>query len=221
MLRAILFDLDDTLLDHHSAAAAAVIDWATELGLAGSPEQLKTRWAEVSARHYRHYQARELTFVEQRRERVREFLGRDLDDAEADDQFAGYLTRYEAGWKLFADVRPALGRVRTAGLATAILTNGDAAHQAQKVQQVGISDLLLMASSEFPAGKPDPRPFLGACARLGCAPAETLMVGNSLGKDVGGAEGAGLHAVLIDRHDQHPTYRGRRVTTLDDLPLAV
>ncbi|MDN5727158.1 MAG: HAD family hydrolase [Propionibacteriales bacterium] len=221
MLRAILFDLDDTLLDHHSAAAAAVVDWAAELGLAGGPDHVRARWAEASDRHYRRYQARELTFVEQRRERVREFLGHNLDDAEADDQFGRYLTRYEAGWAVFPDVRPALGRVRAAGFAAAILTNGDASHQALKVRRLGLRDLPVMASSEFPAGKPDPRAFLGACARLGVAPAETLMVGDSLDNDVRGAEGADLQAVLLDRHDQHPSYEGPRITTLHDLPLPI
>ncbi|MFX4271982.1 HAD family hydrolase [Propionibacteriaceae bacterium Y1685] len=112
-----------------------------------------------------------------------------------------------------------MDRVRKAGLAAAILTNGDAAHQTQKVRQIGLSHLPLIASSEFPAGKPDPRPFLGACDRLDVAPTEALMVGNSLDKDIVGAAGAGLRAVLIDRHDQHPTYGGPKITTLDDLPL--
>ncbi|MDN5894457.1 MAG: HAD family hydrolase [Nocardioides sp.] len=219
MIRAVLFDLDDTLLDHTSAADAAVVEWARERGVGGTTEELAARWKSVSDRHYARYQARELTFSEQRRARVREFLGETSSDAGADAAFAGYLTRYEAGWATFPDARPTLERVRVAGLVAAVLTNGDAAHQALKMKRVGLDDLgvPVFSSSEYPAGKPDPRPFLGACVELGVLPRQAVMVGDSADKDVQGALDAGLRAVLLDRHDAHPEFTGSRITTLHDL----
>ncbi|WP_156759770.1 HAD family hydrolase [Microbacterium karelineae] len=77
--RAVLFDLDGTLVDQESALRRAVAEWGAELSL---PESgLVDRWRRISSRHYARYQAREISFAEQRRERVRELLGRDLDDA--------------------------------------------------------------------------------------------------------------------------------------------
>lgn len=221
VIRAVLFDLDDTLIDHASAAHAAVLGWAAERGLTGAPEELTARWTAISDRHYARYQAREMTFGEQRRERARDFLGTELSDAGADAAFAGYLTRYEAGWSAFPDARAAVERVLAAGLVGGILTNGDAAHQAVKLKRVGLDDLGLrfFATSDFPAGKPDPRPFLGACSAMGVRPAETLMVGNSLEHDFHGARGAGLGAVLLDRFDTHLDIP-ERIRSLDELSVS-
>lgn len=51
--------------------------------------------------------------------------------------FAGYLSRYEAGWSLFDDAVPALRRARSAGLSVAIFTNGDENQQRHKLRVLG------------------------------------------------------------------------------------
>ncbi|MBB3098645.1 putative hydrolase of the HAD superfamily [Actinoplanes campanulatus] len=216
-MRAVLFDLDDTLVDQESASDAAVVAWAATLGVTDTG--VARRWSGISHRHYARYQRREVTFTGQRRDRVREFLGREMTDAEADELFAGYLERYEAGWSIFGDAVPALRRARAAGLTVGILTNGEEGQQRRKVDRLGLAGEidLLVASSVLPAGKPDPRAFGYAVGLLGTAPAETLMVGNSLGKDVLGAQNAGLAAVLLDRAGAHPGAGVRRVRSLDEL----
>lgn len=217
MLSAVVFDLDDTLLDHTSAADAAVASWASEhAGRAADPS---VRWAELAATHFTRYQRRELTFAEQRRARVRDFLERDLDDPEADRVFADYLARYEAAWRAYDDAVPALRRARAVGLRVGVLTNGDAEQQRAKVDRVGLAGHLdvLVASSDLPAGKPDPAAFRHAADLLGAAPEDTLMVGDSLADDVRGALAAGLQAVLLDRHNRHPSVALRRITSLDEL----
>ncbi|OLT44750.1 haloacid dehalogenase [Serinicoccus sp. CNJ-927] len=217
MPRAVIFDLDDTLVDQRTAAHEAVVSWAAELGVVG-PEVAR-RWDAVAERHYRRYQRREITFQEQRRERVREFLGRELSDDGADIVFAGYLSRYEAGWRVFPDVPPVLDRLAGHGIRLAILTNGESQQQLRKLDRVGLTERFeaVVCSSELPAGKPDPPAFLTTVHRLGVAPEETLMVGDSLAADVEGALAAGLDAVLVDRRDQHADAGVRRVTSLDEL----
>ncbi|QIX28162.1 HAD family hydrolase [Nocardioides sp. JQ2195] len=219
MIRAVLFDLDDTLFDHTTAARSAVVRWALERGVSGEEEALSTRWRTVSDRHYRRYQARELTYEEQGRERVREFLAQHVDDAEADEAFNAYRTHYRTDWRAFADARPAIERLHEDGVVVGVLTNGAREQQALKIERVGLADLRmpLFASSDFPAGKPDPRPFLVACGTLGLPPEQVTMVGDSVPIDVEGALAAGLAAVLLDRFDAHPDHDGDRVRSLDDL----
>ncbi|GIF38098.1 haloacid dehalogenase [Actinoplanes xinjiangensis] len=216
-LRAIVFDLDDTLVDQVTASGAAVVAWAATLGVTGP--DVPGRWAALSERHYARYQLREITFSGQRRERVREFLGAELSDAEADGLFAGYLERYEAGWTVFGDAIPALRRVRAAGLTAAVLTNGDEGQQRRKLDRLGLAPEidLMVASSSLPAGKPDPRAYRHVVDLLGVAAGAALMVGDSLVRDVRGALAAGLPAVLLDRFDAHPTTDVRRIRTLDEL----
>lgn len=221
-MRAVIFDLDDTLIDQSSAARAASIGWGRGHGLGGSDEELATSWSTIATPHYRRYQRREVTFAEQRRARVREFLPH-LDlagDEAADDAFGGYLELYEAGWTCYPDAVPALRRVREAGLLAAILTNGEHAHQRLKLELMGLTDEVdeMFTSDQFPLGKPDPAPFLGTCSALGIEPGEALMVGDSLVADVEGALGAGLDAVLLDRHDAHPAV-SPRIRSLEELKL--
>ncbi|MGK8486725.1 hypothetical protein [Nocardia asiatica] len=69
---AVLFDLDGTLIDHRSAAAAAVT--ATFLGKPQQPvidqDLVTRRWLELEATMMDRYLAGELTFIEQRRLRI-------------------------------------------------------------------------------------------------------------------------------------------------------
>ncbi|XVV14596.1 HAD family hydrolase [Actinoplanes sp. CA-131856] len=217
MLEAVLFDLDDTLVDQETAFRAAAVEWAAGLGDTGA--DVPARWALVSERHYERYQRREIAFGEQRRERVRDFLGVALSDAEADGLFAGYLERYEAGWALFDDAVPALRRARAAGLAVAVFTNGEEGQQLRKLDRLGLLPEvdLMVASSTLPAGKPDPRAFRHAVERVGVDASRALMVGDSLRKDVLGARAAGLAAVLLDRAGAHSGVDERRITSLDEL----
>jgi putative hydrolase of the HAD superfamily len=220
VLRGVLFDLDDTLVDGRTAADAAVVAWAAGHGVTGP--QVSERWASISETHFARYQQRELTFTEQRRARVREFLSLTVTDSEADVIFAGYLSRYEAGWASFDDAVPALRRARAAGLTVAVFTNGDEDQQRLKLGRVGLAEEIdvLVASSMLPVGKPDPRAFAGALAILGIAPGEALMVGDSLHKDVRGALDAGVAAILLDRHGAHPTADVPRIRSLRELTFA-
>ena len=222
MLRAVIFDLDDTLVDHTSAARTASTAWGRELGLTGTDEEIARTWTAIASPYYRRYQLRELTFAGQQRGRVREFLPHlDLtSDEAADEAFRGYADAYRASWTSFSDAVPALRRVRAAGLVAAVLTNGDHAQQRRKIERVGLDVEVdrVFTSDEFPLGKPDPGAFLGSCSQLGIAPGEALMVGDSMVADVEGALDAGLGAVLLDRRDEHPSH-APRIRSLDELEL--
>lgn len=216
-MRAVLFDLDDTLIDQRSAMRAAVVPWAAEQGVTGAG--VMDRWDAIAERHYARYQRRECTFQEQRRARVRDLLGLDLSDEAADAVFGRYLERYEAGWALLPGAVAALTRVRAAGLRVGILTNGDEDQQRRKLDAFGLSRRVdvLIASSALPAGKPDPRAFAAAVSRLRVAAQEVLMVGDSLEKDVRGALAAGLQALLFDPDGRHTDTDVPRISSLDQL----
>lgn len=218
-LRAAIFDLDGTLLDHLTAQNSAVLAFAAGLGI--HDDDVVARWEEVAERHYRRYQLREIGFEDQRRERVREFLGRELTDDEASEVFAAYGTRYVAGLQRFDDAVPSLIRAREAGLIVALLTNGDRAQQHGKLDRFGLWPHLdvIVCSSELPAGKPDPRAYDAALERIGVAASEAVMIGDSLEADVHGALAAGLHAVHLARSGERtPGVTGIR--SLDELVFA-
>ncbi len=227
-VRGVLFDLDDTLVDHRGAAERGVRTWLAGLGIDETGTMLEEhveRWFALEAFHYERCQRGEIGYAEQRRARVRSFLpGWDLaDDALADDTFGGYLACYTAAWSAFADAAAAVEAALAAGLRVGILTNGDQTVQESKVRRTGLSALGLpvFASSSLPAAKPDAVAFHTACARLGIAPESCVMVGDSLLHDVRGAAAAGLAGVLVDRvgrYDARPDLAGvTRVRSLAEL----
>jgi putative hydrolase of the HAD superfamily len=76
------------------------------------------------------------------------------------------------------------------------LTNGNA-----DLARIGLDRHMVgtLGAREFGVGKPDPRFFAAACARLGCAPHEVLHIGDDWRLDIEGAAGAGLPSVWVHR----------------------
>lgn len=201
-LRAIVFDLDDTLLDHHGAACQALDACTDSWGRQGAAADLETEWFSLERTFYARFQRGELTIHEQRRERIRAFLGQpDLADRYADELFADYWAAYEAAWRPFPDAIPAIDSLRELGVDIAVLTNGRADDQRRKVcvTGLGIAPERVFPSSELPAAKPDRRAFDSVLRALAVDADEVLMVGDVMEIDVLGALHAGWWAVLIDR----------------------
>lgn len=201
---AVLFDLDDTLLDHRGAAAEALRHWGSDVGLTLAPEDLSTAWQVLESRYYARYQRGELTKIEQRRARIRALLDpAGLGDDEADAMFEAYWSRYRSAWRAFPDAEAAVRAALDVGLRVGLLTNGDAGDQQRKVDATFLAglDLPLFASSELPGAKPDRSAFEFSCAALRVEPERCLMVGDSYVNDIEGALGAGLSAALLDRSE--------------------
>ena len=82
-----------------------------------------------------------------------------------------------------------------------VLTKGEREMQQAKLQATGLAlaDVLLIPTVDLGCPKPQRAAYLAACDQLGAAPADTLMVGDSLTNDVQGARKAGLYALHLDR----------------------
>ena len=65
--------------------------------------------------------------------------------------------------------------------------------------------------------KPHPEIFRLATERAGVAPSEAIFIGDTYSTDVGGAQLAGIHGVLIDRVDAYPNIKSPRISSLPEL----
>jgi FMN phosphatase YigB (HAD superfamily) len=100
----VLFDIDDTLIDHSSAVAAGVSTlYAAIHPVVPQPIFLAT-WHEAMRQQFPRYLSGELTYQDQRRARVRTTVSIELTDVQTDELFADYKRAYEAHWALFSDV---------------------------------------------------------------------------------------------------------------------
>jgi putative hydrolase of the HAD superfamily len=203
-VRGVLFDVDDTLVDHSGAQRAAIVAYLASLGLDHDAAAVR-RWRDAEERHFGRHLTGELTFQGQRRARVREMLAgngdAEIDDATADGWFAGYTAHFEANWTTYDDVGAALAMVASRALPVGIVTNVGADHQRRKLAMVGLADCfdVVVGLDTLGFGKPDPRVFHHACELLGTQPSDTFFVGDRLDHDAVGARDAGLRAVWLDR----------------------
>ncbi len=224
-MRAVLFDLDGTLMDHDAARDAAIAE------LLRGDAALADAWRRLEALHYDEYAAGRISFQEQRRQRVRGIhaaMGAELPaDAACDAWFAAYLGHYRGGWSAFDDVLPALAALAQTlpDAALGIVTNGEGEPQRAKLAAIGLADRfpVVIASAEAGIAKPDPAIFALACERLGVAPHEAAHVGDRLDLDAHGAVGAGLRGIWLDRlRTGAPTAAGvAAIATLHELPAAL
>lgn len=206
-IRAVLFDLDDTLFAHRESVEAGIHAHRATLGgavAAADPASELARWSALEEEHYHRYLAGELDYLGQRRARARAFVapyGIELDDTQAEAWFESYRVHYETSWRLHDDALPCLDAL--APRALGIITNGDLAFQTSKVRAVGLDARIpphaLIASGEVGVAKPDARIFELAAARLDATTSEACYVGDRLHTDAVGAARAGLLGVWIDR----------------------
>lgn len=221
-IRAVLWDIDDTIFDYSGAERAGALRHLEAEGLLGAfggEERALRTWREVMEAHYTRFLTGELTFTEHRRERVRALLGPAVGDAAADAWFAAYYVHFEAAWAVFPDVVPALEAL-TPGYRHGLLSNSSTAHQERKLTRLGLRDRFecLVCSQELGHAKPAPEAFLGACQALGLPPAEVAYVGDKADTDARGADAAGLYGVWLDRTGSVTAPDLRRITGLAELP---
>jgi putative hydrolase of the HAD superfamily len=204
-MKAVIFDLDDTLFDHTTSATRSVNAWVSELG--GTPsDELIVEWFKIERRCFDAFLSGEITHQGQRRARLREFLPLlDLPvpgtDDELDKAFEPYLALYRGHWAAFDDARPALEVARSNGWRIGVLTNGSTVQQNAKVERIGLADLVdaVCTSQSLGYTKPAVQAYRLTCEALGVEPADTLMIGDNLDLDVLGARAAGLTAEHLDR----------------------
>lgn len=223
-IRAVIFDLDGTLFDHIGAATQALNRWLPELGALALTKDQTEAWFVAEEKHFEAWRSREITFAEQRRRRLRDFLpliGNSIsDDAELDEFFAGYLRHYEASWRCFDDVDETLNAISELPVKTALLSNGTDEQQRAKLKAVGLEGRVgdVFTAESLGVAKPDLSTYRTVCEALnvnvGCA----LHMGDLHALDVVAPRKAGLHAVHLDRTDAGPFDEPARIRSLRELP---
>lgn len=186
--RLVLFDLDDTLCDHHGSLRLRLRHsfepFITEPELL---EQAVERAAEVSWEGTDHFAAVLTEFGH-------------THDTSASLAAERYLSDRYRGLELFSDALYAIEAVKRMA-EVGIITNGPTGIQQPKLDLLAIeahfSFVLISESVGF--WKPDPRIFELALEHAGVGPHEAIYVGDSVIADVPGAHAAGMRAVWINR----------------------
>ncbi len=213
-IRAIFFDLDDTLCGYWDASKAALretfelhapegvghetmIDaWATAFRKF-SPTLKGTDWYPIYLREGG------VTRVEQMRLALLELGHDDAERAQRLGDSYGFLR--DRNLRLFEESLEVLDFLK-GQYPLGVMTNGPADIQRQELQTLDLEKYfdVFLIEGELGFGKPDPRVYASGLAQMasrlpGLQPSEVLMVGNSYGHDIQGAHDAGWKTAWVRR----------------------
>jgi HAD superfamily hydrolase (TIGR01509 family) len=207
-IRAVFFDLDDTLLETHDSHFASLTaactrgaelhpDWTTE-GLREAFHRTYRRLETEMEAGRMNFPSHEVFRTQNWEETLRDCglppqLGTELAEL--------YLDRRRAAYRLYHEgpaVLEELRRDRT----LVLVTNGLSDLQREKCVAVHIDRWIphLAISGELESWKPDPGIFRHAIALAGSRPDECVMVGDSLERDIAGAGALGIRTVWVRRY---------------------
>lgn len=233
MTRALLFDLDDTLIFAYANPGPA---WQAVVGefaeqLAGhDPATVANAITEATATFLSDDDNRRrwrLQAVATRRAAVRDGLRQhgitDLDHLAGPigDRYAAYR---EEHMYLYPDALTVIDAYRERGYKLGLVTNGAAEVQRAKVRRFDLARRFdhIQVEEEAGFGKPDGRAYVHTLEALGLPPEAATMVGDDLVWDVLSPQRLGIHAIWYDVFQRGlpsdaPVVPDRVITRLDQL----
>ncbi len=242
MLKAVLFDLDQTLLDWSAAEPwepfqrqrlTTMYDYITREvhALDGQgPDALYDAFSVAIAQAWRHaidtLEAPDITEVVVEMLRL---VG--VPDARIDRTrvMHAYNWRPLTGERLYPDVMDVLLQLRDHRITLGVITNASAPmrYRDLELDMLGVLHLFSpcrLAAADAGVIKPHPRIFEQALGILGIRPEEAVFVGDNREADVKGAQGVGMRAVWLARDEneddeQDAIIPDGTIGSLHELPL--
>ena len=209
-MRALLIDLDDTLLDYTGGVDDSWLEACTAVAAPAGVDPAPLVRAVAGARRWfwsdpeRH--RRERTDMPGAWRKIAERALAEIGAPEAlgADIAGDFAERRWARMTLYPGVPEALERLRERRLSLALVTNGDRAQQRRKVEQYDLARFFdaILIEGEFGAGKPDASVYRHVLEALGARPPEAWMVGDNLEWDVAAPQRLGLRGVWVDAEGQ-------------------
>lgn len=201
MVKTILWDVDNTLLDFYAAEKAAIRACFARFGLGECSDEQIARYSAINQSWWRRLERGENTKAEILCGRFTEFFA-------AEGIACGDVEAFNQAYQLalgdtvvFRDGALALVEELRGRVGQYAVTNGTRTAQSRKLKNSGLDRLLdgVFISEEVGFEKPDRRFFDRVLDTIGpCAPREVLIVGDSLTSDMQGGNNAGILCCWYD-----------------------
>jgi putative hydrolase of the HAD superfamily len=214
--RAILFDLDDTILSAYGPPGSAwtriTEEFATHFApvapttvAAAIDAHSKLFWSDQARHKYWRFRLHEA-----RREVLRgafDTLARNGHPISATEIIKAMADRFsalrEAEMHIFPGACETLDRLKQLGVRLALVTNGAAEPQRAKVTRFALEHRFdhIQIEGEHGFGKPEERAYVHALAALDAAPSDAWMVGDNLEWEVAAPQRLGIFAIWLDAYN--------------------
>ncbi|HEX6460931.1 MAG TPA: haloacid dehalogenase type II [Thermoleophilaceae bacterium] len=217
--RLATFDCYGTLIDWEGGAAAFLHEIALREGDIDAPNgrALRDRWEEL-----------QFELVTGPYKPYKQILGESLRAWAGErgytlrDDDAERLVRSMRSWQPFPDTRPALTRVRDAGMKLAIISNTDRDIIEHSLRHLEVPFDHVQVAEDVSAYKPADEVFQRAMERFEVEPSEVLHVAFGFKYDIGPAQRLGCQTAWINRHaesapgEEKPDFEWRDLWGLAD-----
>jgi putative hydrolase of the HAD superfamily len=214
LIRAIVFDLDNTLVDFmkmKSDAVSAAIDGMIDAGLALPREAVRARIDAIYQQHGLEYQRVFDALLESE-------LGR-IDPKILASGIVAYRRARGSALVLYPHVQMTLLELTKRAIKLGVVSDAPQAQVWLRLCELSLQHVFdaVVTFDDTRERKPGPAPFREVLRRLGVEPAEALMVGDWAERDVVGAKSLGMKTVFARYGDTFDTKESGADFDLDDV----
>ena len=212
-IKAILFDLDDTLVNSKKAEYNAICEFKSLYSEFNKVEDVDFArvWSKITVETYEKYHNGEISFEELRIGRMKglfNYYSINISDEDVKERFKNYQVIYEKNWILFDDAKEVLENLKNK-YKLVILSNGDGKQQRKKIKYTGLNKYFsdIVISSEVGYSKPEKEIFEIACKMIDLKPENCIMIGDKYKVDIEGSLNAGMHGIWVNRNKEKLSYK--------------
>jgi HAD superfamily hydrolase (TIGR01549 family) len=222
-IKAIFFDLDDTLHDHLHPFSKAFKDSFPDLYEQMDVESLYKKFRDFSDLLWKKYSNHELTLEELRIARIvmaLEYFQKGITNEQASDFQAEYELNLD-NLQLFTEVPELINVIKAKGKLVGIITNGPVQHQFNKINSLGLTSYVsgdhIFISDEVGVAKPNKQIFHHVAQKVNMIPSEILYIGDSWPNDVVAPMEAGWQAIWYNHRKRLPDTGHKPLAVIDHL----
>lgn len=208
-IKAVLFDIDDTLFDSTTLVKMARINAVKAMIESGLPLKNVMKGYELLMEVVKKYGSN----YDQHFDRFLEILGFERNPRIIAAGVVAYHDTKLAYLKPDPDVIPTLITLRDMGYKLGIVSNGRSVKQWEKIIRLGLHHFFhtVVISEDVKSEKPDVKIFQVALKKLKIKPKEAVYVGDHLETDILGANTAGLISVRLAKRNSNEPYQNKKM----------
>ena len=210
-IKAVLFDLDSTLMNSdpglnaaHRAVAKRVQGYLSECGIVVNESAVRSKLEAFDDRMN----------METKYDRDEWWpvllaelgLRQNVPNRIVDELTQLYWTAYSGVCSPYSDAEPTLNYLKKKRYKLGLITDTDGkpglkSERLKHLPLIGFFDVVVIGGDDTARTKPSPEPFLLAASKLRLGAAECVMVGDKPFTDIRGAKAAGMRTIWVRRRD--------------------